>query len=142
MLDTSFESRVRRKALDRGLLTNRATIYIQDNRFAEARMDLEKALKINPHHLAAQYNLAVALHRLNEKTEALCLLDEVVKRGPRLAKPIAQRGMIRCEGGHVHIAAGKLTEAVADWEKALSLGASRTEALLRKIADAKQKIGS
>jgi tetratricopeptide (TPR) repeat protein len=44
--------------------------------------------------------------------------------------------------GHVHHAAGRPADAVADWEKALALGAARTDALLRKIADVKQKLGS
>jgi tetratricopeptide (TPR) repeat protein/predicted Ser/Thr protein kinase len=44
--------------------------------------------------------------------------------------------------GHVQYAAGKLVDAVADWEKAISMGATRSDALLRKIAEAKQKIGS
>jgi tetratricopeptide (TPR) repeat protein/predicted Ser/Thr protein kinase len=44
--------------------------------------------------------------------------------------------------GHVQYAAGKPAEAVADWEKALSLGAARTDAILKKIAEVKQKLGS
>ena len=44
--------------------------------------------------------------------------------------------------GHVQFAAGKPTEAVADWEKAISMGAARSDALFRKLAEARRKIGS
>jgi tetratricopeptide (TPR) repeat protein/predicted Ser/Thr protein kinase len=44
--------------------------------------------------------------------------------------------------GHVQFEQGKFAEAVADWEKALSLGAPRSPALAKKLADAKQKAGT
>jgi tetratricopeptide (TPR) repeat protein/predicted Ser/Thr protein kinase len=44
--------------------------------------------------------------------------------------------------GHVHFGLGDFAEAVADWEKALALGAPRTDALGKKLAEAKQKAGS
>ena len=44
--------------------------------------------------------------------------------------------------GHAHFGLGNFSEAVADWEKALSLGAPRSDALSKKLAEAKQKAGS
>ncbi len=44
--------------------------------------------------------------------------------------------------GHVQFEQGKFAEAVADWEKALSLGAPHNDALSKKLAQAKQKAGN
>jgi len=44
--------------------------------------------------------------------------------------------------GHAHFGLGNFPEAVADWEKALALGAPRSDALSKKLAEAKQKAGS
>src|SRR6185503_7519055 len=44
--------------------------------------------------------------------------------------------------GHAHFGLGSFPDAVADWEKALALGAPRTDALSKKLAEAKQKAGS
>jgi tetratricopeptide (TPR) repeat protein/predicted Ser/Thr protein kinase len=44
--------------------------------------------------------------------------------------------------GQVHFTLGAFTSAVADWEKALALGAPRSDALSKKLAEAKLKAGN
>ena len=44
--------------------------------------------------------------------------------------------------GHVHFSLGAFPEAVADFEKALALGAPRSEAIAKRLAEAKQKAGN
>jgi len=45
--------------------------------WSKGRRDLERAIKINPRHLAAQYNLSVALYKQGELNAALKRLDEI-----------------------------------------------------------------
>ncbi|MBI3858324.1 MAG: protein kinase, partial [Planctomycetes bacterium] len=44
--------------------------------------------------------------------------------------------------GHVHFNLSRFAEAVADWEKALAFGVPRSDALQKKLAEAKQKAGT
>jgi tetratricopeptide (TPR) repeat protein len=44
--------------------------------------------------------------------------------------------------GHVRFEQGKFGEAVADWDKALVLGAPKSDALVKKLAQARQKSGN
>jgi tetratricopeptide (TPR) repeat protein/predicted Ser/Thr protein kinase len=44
--------------------------------------------------------------------------------------------------GHVEFEQARFAEAAADWEKALALGAPRSDALVKRLAEAKQKSGN
>jgi tetratricopeptide (TPR) repeat protein len=79
----------------------------------EAQRDLEAALKINPRHAPALYNLPMARLAVGKPEEALKLIDEVLARAPRFSKALALRGRI------LH-RQGRWKEAMEEFEGALS----------------------
>jgi tetratricopeptide (TPR) repeat protein len=92
--------------------TTRATIWLGDKLHAQAKDDLEKALKVNPDHLPALFNLAVAFHKLKDRPEALRRLDEFLRKSPKSSRALYQRAVIYYEGGQWKEALDDFAQAV------------------------------
>jgi tetratricopeptide (TPR) repeat protein len=115
-------------------LTNRAALYLEQAKVAEARQDLEAALLANPRHLAAQFNLAGALYRLGERTAALKRLDDLLVRVPNFTRARYTRGVIYFEGK-------QWKEALDDFEKSVSADPSLAPQLRSSIDECRRQLG-
>ncbi len=62
-------------------LANRGAVYLEQDRPKEALADSEKACRLNPSDLVANWNLATALRQLNRLDEAVARYREFVVLG-------------------------------------------------------------
>jgi len=73
---------LKRKPNFAAALTTRGGIFVEQNKWAEARRDFEQALKINPADDGALYGLAQALREARDYAGAQKALGELTSRSP------------------------------------------------------------
>jgi tetratricopeptide (TPR) repeat protein len=64
-------------------------------RFAEAAESLEKALTLDPTHVSATFNLAVARNELGEHDAAIAVLEQYLSRAQDQARRSAAQGLLQ-----------------------------------------------
>jgi tetratricopeptide (TPR) repeat protein len=92
---------------------NRSSIWLDQDRPADAVRDADQALKINPEYITAKINRAAASFRLGDAADALRRFDEILARAPRFSAARASRAAI-------YYQCGRYKEALADYEQAAS----------------------
>lgn len=88
--------------------------YMDQHKYNEAVKELNKALKIRPHNLCAQVNLALCYHHLYKYDEAIRRFKEILKTHPD--EPYSHYNL-----GVIYKAKGKPREAAREFEKTIQI---------------------
>jgi tetratricopeptide (TPR) repeat protein len=115
-------------------LTNRSTILVTAGRLEDAKKDLETALRLNPHHLAAQHNLAVTVYKLGDRPDSLRRLTEILVHSPDMLRARLTRGMMFFEGA-------QWKEALEDFERAVAINPSSEPSLRSQMEACRKRLG-
>lgn len=94
--------------------SNRATTLMAVRRYDEALPDLERAIALDPASDFYRNRLGVALYNLDRNDEALAAFDVALELNPRSDNSLFYRG-------HIHLAAGRLDLALADFGEGAAL---------------------
>ncbi len=84
---------------------------MRDGKPADAVPELRAALKENPTDAATKYHLALALVQLQQKDEAVSLLQQVIEQNQKYADAYYQLGKLQLEGGDAKQAVSSLESA-------------------------------
>ena len=110
-----------------------ATIALQGKNYTAAVEIFERALKLNPHHIASLNNCGNALHALMRYEDALKRYDKALSLKPDYAEAFNNRGAVLKE---LH----RYEEAFENYDHALALKPDYTEALAnRALAEKSHK---
>ena len=96
------------------LLNVAATRLEQEGKFEDALRLLQRAVALAPADIAVRHALALCLQRLNQPTQALYQVDELLKMNPDLAVAHANKG-------NALISLGQLGKAKLSHQRALEL---------------------
>lgn len=111
---THFDSAMSHNPAVSNYYVNAGRCHEALEQFDKAKTDYETALAINPDHHLAQHNLSVLNRKYGSTEEAAQLLDDVIHKNPELPFPYAERAYHKMNNG-------ALTEALADYNKAIEL---------------------
>ncbi len=101
----------------------RGKILIAQNRQAEALVEVEKAIQIDPTSVAAQINRGFLMNKMGKPAEAAACYDNAVRLAPAMADPYVQRA-------HFRLAIGQVSLAVKDLRTAVDLSPAGSSARL------------
>lgn len=104
-----------------GYHSNLGLIYQGQGAWQESVICFEKALELNPELAQAQYNLALALIKLDRTDEAIEHLDQVLLRQPSWLEATAQLTAALFRRGVEHHAHHRHLLAVADLQRVVQL---------------------
>ncbi len=93
-----------------------ASRYFSDGDYQQALESYDEALRVNPELNGAKWGRAETLIMLNREYEAVQIYDELIAQQPDVAANYANRGIALDR-------MGQYTEALASYEKAVSLDA-------------------
>ncbi len=97
-------------------------LNIQEELYAAAVPQLQRAVELNPSAARAWSDLGLALIKTGDTESARVALDEAIKRDPSRAVAWYNRGLM-------YFHAGQWSEAVADFERAIHLAPNNQEIL-------------
>lgn len=99
---------------DANVLQLRGVLYFQTGRRAEGLASLHHAIELDPNHVDALANLAVAQHENGEFQEALSLIERAIIRDPRRPDLLDKRGFVLQDLGRHAEAATSFRLVLAD----------------------------
>lgn len=107
-----------------GVFLHRGTMYLKQEKFAEAAADFGQAIKLQPEWYPAYVNQARAAQKQGNLEDATEYATEAIRRAPKVAALYRNRAYLLLERG-------KDSEALADFRRAIELedGRGNTERL-------------
>lgn len=99
---------------DPGVLVNRALAYQAFGQLEDALKDLDRAIELDPHQVAAWFNRGTVYLRMGRPEEAVRDLDRAVELAPELPGPYFNRAVARWQ-------LGDRQGAIADMERFVEL---------------------
>ena len=103
--------------------------------FALARLDFERALKIDPKNEDAYYALATAAHDDNDYFEALKILERAIKKGHSSAK-------FRLLLASVYSELGRTEDSLEQLKLAKGQSSEERARILSRVAELEQTLGN
>jgi tetratricopeptide (TPR) repeat protein len=110
-----LKERLNKNPDDFQVLSRLGDTYLELMKFDDAFRYYRRAIEVNPEDVDTYNDLGLASHYNGNSAEALTYVDEGIKRNPYYQRIWLTRGFIMAYG------MGNQDEAVASWEKALSI---------------------
>jgi tetratricopeptide (TPR) repeat protein len=103
-------------------------LYFDAERFPEATKQYQDALAINPKHVNASTDLAIAYYYMNQPDRALAQFDRSLEIDAAHTKTLLNVGIVRAYGKQ------DLEGAAAAWRKVIEIAPSSDDAALARTA--------
>jgi cytochrome c-type biogenesis protein CcmH/NrfG len=119
---SALEQQAKAQPTDAAVRVELGNMYFDSERFDQAIIWYEAALKLNPNNVEASTDLAVCYYYSNDADHALQQIAKSLEIDPRHAKTLLNQGIIRAFGKQ------DLAGALESWEKVVQYAPGSPEA--------------
>jgi Flp pilus assembly protein TadD len=108
----TFQAALALQPADSGLLYNIGECYDRLGNAAKAEEFYNQCLQRSPNHARCRHSLAVLLVRTGRRKQAVYMIEDWLRREPKLADPYAEDGWLWHQAGDLLLAQARLQQAI------------------------------